>query len=156
MKSRGVYETPGGTILYHAHEKLEQIALDRDTQHYKQSVALKYADLVYNGLWFSPLRKALQVFVDETQKTVTGSVTMVLYKGNIIDAGMTSPYSLYSDELATFGEDDIYNQNDAEGFIKLFGLPQSARKMAEQIWAKGETTEPGAFSDVARNNEWLR
>lgn len=156
MKSRGVYETPGGTILYHAHEKLEQIALDRDTQHYKQSVALKYADLVYNGLWFSPLRKALQVFVDETQKTVTGSVTMVLYKGNIIDAGMTSPYSLYSDELATFGEDDIYNQNDAEGFIKLFGLPQSARKMAEQIWAKGETTEPGAFSDVSRNNEWLR
>ncbi len=156
MKSRGVYETPGGTILYHAHAKLEEITLDRDTQHYKQGMALKYADLVYNGLWFSPLRKALQVFVDETQKNVTGTVNMELYKGNIIDAGMTSPYSLYSDELATFGEDDIYNQNDAEGFIKLFGLPQSARVMAEQKWAQGETTEPGEFTEVERNNEWLR
>lgn len=156
MKSRGVYETPGGTILYHAHAKLEEITLDRDTQHYKQGMALKYADLVYNGLWFSPLRKALQVFVDETQKNVTGTVKMELYKGNIIDAGMTSPYSLYSDALATFGEDDIYNQNDAEGFIKLFGLPQSARVLAEQVWAKGETTEPGQLPDVPRNEQWIR
>ncbi|AMB99408.1 argininosuccinate synthase [Aerococcus urinaehominis] len=137
MKSRGVYETPGGTILYHAHQKLEQIVLDRDTMHYKQQVALKYAELVYNGLWFSPLRQALQAFVDQTQVNMTGQVKLELYKGNIIDAGVTSPYSLYSEELATFDEDDIYAQDDAEGFIKLFGLPQSARAMKEQTW-KGQ------------------
>ena len=131
MKSRGVYETPGGTILYHAHEKLEQLTLDRDTQHYKQNLALKYGDLVYNGLWFSPLRQAMQTFVDYTQKTVTGEVTLELYKGNIIDAGITSPFSLYNEELATFDEDNIYNQNDAEGFINLFGLPQTARVLAK-------------------------
>ena len=131
MKSRGVYETPGGTILYHAHEKLEQLTLDRDTQHYKQNLALKYGDLVYNGLWFSPLRQAMQAFVDYTQKTVTGEVTLELYKGNIIDAGITSPFSLYNEELATFDEDNIYNQNDAEGFINLFGLPQTARVLAK-------------------------
>lgn len=134
MKSRGVYETPGGTILYHAHEKLEQICLDRDTLHYKQVIALKYSELVYNGLWFSPLRKALAEFVKATQVNVTGQVKMELYKGNIIDAGVTSPYSLYSEEFATFDEDSVYNQNDAEGFINLFGLSQTVRVLAEQQW----------------------
>ncbi|AMB94247.1 argininosuccinate synthase [Aerococcus sanguinicola] len=136
MKSRGVYETPGGHIIYHAHEKLEELCLDRDTLQFKQVLAHKYAELVYNGLWNSPLRKALQQFVDETQKHVTGQVKLELYKGNVIDAGTTSPYSLYNEELATFDEDDIYNQNDAEGFIKLFGLPQTARVLAEKEWKK--------------------
>ena len=123
MKSRGVYETPGGTILYHAHEVLETICLDRDTQHYKQQIALKFAELVYYGQWFTPLREALSAFVDETQKTVTGDVKLKLYKGNIINAGVTSPYSLYSEEIATFGEDEVYDQMDSKGFINLFGLP---------------------------------
>ncbi|MED5769070.1 argininosuccinate synthase, partial [Streptococcus anginosus] len=136
MKSRGVYETPGGHIIYHAHEKLEELCLDRDSLQFKQILAHKYAELVYNGLWNSPLRKALQQFVDETQKHVTGQVKLELYKGNVIDAGTTSPYSLYNEELATFDEDDIYNQNDAEGFIKLFGLPQTARVLAEKEWKK--------------------
>ncbi|MFB5068834.1 argininosuccinate synthase [Aerococcus sanguinicola] len=136
MKSRGVYETPGGHIIYHAHEKLEELCLDRDSLQFKQVLAHKYAELVYNGLWNSPLRKALQQFVDETQKHVTGQVKLELYKGNVIDAGTTSPYSLYNEELATFDEDDIYNQNDAEGFIKLFGLPQTARVLAEKEWKK--------------------
>ncbi|MGX7372150.1 argininosuccinate synthase [Aerococcus sanguinicola] len=136
MKSRGVYETPGGHIIYHAHEKLEELCLDRDTLQFKQVLAHKYAELVYNGLWNSPLRMALQQFVDETQKHVTGQVKLELYKGNVIDAGTTSPYSLYNEELATFDEDDIYNQNDAEGFIKLFGLPQTARVLAEKEWKK--------------------
>lgn len=134
MKSRGVYETPGGTILYHAHEKLEQICLDRDTLQYKLVIALKYSELVYNGLWFSPLRKALAEFVKATQVNVTGRVNLELYKGNIIDAGVTSPYSLYSEEFATFDEDSVYNQNDAEGFINLFGLAQTVRVLAEQQW----------------------
>ena len=123
MKSRGVYETPGGTILYHAHEVLETICLDRDTQHYKQQIALKFAELVYYGQWFTPLREALSAFVEETQKTVTGDVKLKLYKGNIINAGVTSPYSLYSEEIATFGEDEVYDQMDSKGFINLFGLP---------------------------------
>ena len=123
MKSRGVYETPGGTILYHAHNKLEEICLDRDTYHYKQQVGLKFAELVYFGQWFTPLRSALSAFVDSTQETVTGDVKLKLYKGNIIDAGVTSPYSLYDEEIATFDEDDVYNQADASGFINLFGLP---------------------------------
>ena len=123
MKSRGVYETPGGTILYHAHEVLETICLDRDTQHYKQQIALKFAELVYYGQWFTPLREALSAFVDETQKTVTGDVKLKLYKGNIINAGVKSPYSLYSEEIATFGEDEVYDQMDSKGFINLFGLP---------------------------------
>jgi argininosuccinate synthase len=123
MKSRGVYETPGGTILYHAHEVLETLCLDRETLHYKQQLALKFADLVYFGQWFTPLREALSAFVDETQKTVTGTVKLKLYKGNIINAGVTSPYSLYSDAFASFGRDEVYNQADAGGFINLFGLP---------------------------------
>ncbi len=123
MKSRGVYETPGGAILYHAHNKLEELCLDRDTFHYKQQIGLKFAELVYYGQWFTPLREALSAFVDSTQQTVTGDVKLKLYKGNIIDAGVTSPYSLYDPEIATFNEDEVYNQADADGFINLFGLP---------------------------------
>ena len=123
MKSRGVYETPGGTILYHAHNKLEEITLDRDTYHYKQQVGLRFAELVYFGQWYTPLRKALSAFVDSTQETVTGDVKLKLYKGNIIDAGVTSPYSLYDEDIATFDEDEVYNQKDSAGFINLFGLP---------------------------------
>ena len=123
MKSRGVYETPGGAILYHAHNKLEELCLDRDTYHYKQQVAIRFAELVYFGQWFSPLREALSAFVDSTQQTVTGDVKLKLYKGNIIDAGTTSPYSLYDEEIATFGEEEVYNQADSAGFINLFGLP---------------------------------
>jgi argininosuccinate synthase len=122
MKSRGVYETPGGTILYEAHDALETICLDKETLHYKQQVALKYADLVYNGLWYSPLREALDAFVDKTQEPVCGEVKLKLYKGNIILAGLTSPYSLYDLDMASFGESD-YNHADAAGFIRLFGLP---------------------------------
>ncbi|MEG1890908.1 MAG: argininosuccinate synthase [Clostridia bacterium] len=127
MKSRGVYETPGGTILYRAHQVLETLCLDRDTQHYKELLASRYAELVYFGQWFTPLREALAAFVTETQKTVTGDVTLKLYKGNLINAGVTSPYSLYSEEIATFGEDHVYNQQDSAGFINLFGLPIAAR-----------------------------
>ena len=122
MKSRGVYETPGGTILYKAHADLETICLDKMTAHKKAEIALTYADLVYNGQWYTPLREALDAFVDKTQENVTGSVTLKLYKGNMINAGVKSPYSLYSEELASFGESD-YNQKDSEGFINLYGLP---------------------------------
>ena len=132
MKSRGVYETPGGTILYRAHQVLETICLDRDTQHYKELVAAKFAELVYFGQWFTPLREALSAFVDETQKTVTGDVTLKLYKGNMINAGVTSPYSLYNPEIATFDEDDVYDQSDSAGFINLFGLPIKVRAMMEK------------------------
>lgn len=120
MKSRGVYETPGGTILYHAHNKLEELTLDRDTYHYKQNVALRFAELVYFGQWYTPLRKALSAFVDSTQEQVTGDVKLKLYKGNIIDAGVTSPYSLYDEDIATFDEDEVYDQKDSAGFINLF------------------------------------
>ncbi len=129
MKSRGVYETPGGTILYRAHELLEMLCLDKDTQHYKQQLAMRFAELVYDGQWFTPLREALSAFVDKTQETVTGDVRLKIYKGNIINAGMKSPYSLYSEEIATFGEEDVYNQHDAEGFINLFGLPIKVRAL---------------------------
>lgn len=132
MKSRGVYETPGGTILYHAHEALETLCLDRDTQHYKQQVAIKFADLVYYGQWYTPLRQALTAFVDTTQQTVTGEVKLKLYKGNIINAGMTSPYSLYSEEIATFGEDNVYDQTDSQGFINLFGLPIKVKALLDE------------------------
>jgi argininosuccinate synthase len=132
MKSRGVYETPGGTILYYAHEVLETLCLDKETQHFKQQVALKFADLVYNGLWFTPLREALSAFVDETQKTVCGEVKLKLYKGNMINAGTTSPYSLYNEDMATFAEDDCYNQMDSQGFINLFGLPIKVKALMEQ------------------------
>ena len=129
MKSRGVYETPGGAILYFAHEMLEQLCLDKNTQHMKQKLALDFADLVYNGLWYTPLREALSAFVDKTQETVTGTVKVKLYKGNITGAGMTSPYSLYDEEIATFGEDAVYNQADSAGFIALYGLPIAVQAM---------------------------
>ena len=123
MKSRGVYETPGGTILYHAHEVLETICLDKETQHYKAGLAQKYADIVYNGQWYTPLREAMDAFVDKTQETCTGDVKLKLYKGNIINAGVTSPFTLYSKDFASFDEDDVYDQKDSAGFINLFGLP---------------------------------
>ena len=129
MKSRGVYETPGGSILYFAHEMLEQLCLDKNTQHMKQKLALDFADLVYNGLWYTPLREALSAFVDKTQETVTGTVKVKLYKGNITGAGMTSPYSLYDEEIATFGEDEVYDQADSAGFIALYGLPIAVQAM---------------------------
>lgn len=132
MKSRGVYETPGGTILYAAHEKLEEITLDKDSAHYKKQVALKFGELVYDGKWYTPLRKALSSFVDETQKTVTGDVKLQLYKGNIIPCSVTSPYSLYSSGMATFDEDDCYDQADSAGFIHLFGLPLKVRALNNQ------------------------
>ncbi|MGN1098864.1 MAG: argininosuccinate synthase [Christensenellales bacterium] len=123
MKSRGVYETPGGTILYRAHEILETICLDRDTQHYKKLISEKYAELVYFGQWFTTLRESLDAFVDKTQENVTGDVKLKIYKGNLINAGVTSPYSLYDEDIATFAEDEVYDQKDSAGFINLFGLP---------------------------------
>lgn len=132
MKSRGVYETPGGSIIYYAHNEMENLCLDRATMSYKQMVGIKYSELVYDGMWFSPLREALAAFVDETQKTVTGTVRLKLYKGNIISAGAKSPYSLYSQEYVTFGADEVYNQADASGFINLFGLPLTVRALMKQ------------------------
>jgi len=131
MKSRGVYETPGGTILSLAHAELESLCLDRDVAHYKQHVALDYAELVYYGKWFTTLREALQAFVSETQKTVTGTVHLRLYKGNVIVTGRESGESLYREDFATFAQDEVYNQRDAEGFINLFGLPLKVRAMRE-------------------------
>lgn len=131
MKSRGVYETPGGAILYHAHEVLETLCLDKETAHYKQQIAIKFADLVYNGQWFTPLREALSAFVDSTQQTVTGDVKLKLYKGNITNAGVTSPYSLYDEDIATFAQDDVYDQMDSQGFINLFGLPIKVKAMMD-------------------------
>ncbi|MBE6607251.1 MAG: argininosuccinate synthase [Ruminococcaceae bacterium] len=133
MKCRGVYETPGGAILYDAHKYLETITLDKMTAHKKQELAVTFADLVYNGQWFTPLREALSAFVDKTQENVTGKVRLKLYKGNIIKAGVWSDYSLYSEEIATFGEDNVYNQADSAGFINLFGLPI---KVQAQVNAK--------------------
>lgn len=133
MKCRGVYETPGGAILYFAHKYLETLCLDKYTAHKKQELAVTFADLVYNGQWFTPLREALSAFVDKTQERVTGKVKLKLYKGNIIKAGAWSDYSLYSEEIATFGEDNVYNQADATGFINLFGLPI---KVQAQVNAK--------------------
>lgn len=132
MKSRGVYETPGGTIIYSAHEMLETITLDKETLHTKQMLAGKFADLVYNGQWFTPLREALSAFVDKTQETVTGEVKLKLYKGNLTPASVTSPYSLYDEAIATFGEDEVYNQADSEGFINLFGLPIKVKAMLDE------------------------
>ena len=130
MKCRGVYETPGGSILYKAHSVLESICLDKMTLHEKQRLAITYAELVYNGQWFTPLREALAAFVDKTQETVTGTVRLKLYKGNMINAGVWSDYSLYSEEIATFGESD-YDQTDSKGFINLFGLPIKVKAMVD-------------------------
>ncbi len=131
MKSRGVYETPGGTILMEAHMQLEELILDRDTLDYKKLVAVKFADLVYEGKWFTPLREALQAFITSTQQNVTGEVKFKLYKGNIIKAGTTSPYSLYSESLASFTTGELYDHHDAEGFINLFGLSMKVRAMLD-------------------------
>ena len=131
MKSRGVYETPGGTILFKAHQELEYLTLDRQTMHYKEVIASKYAELVYDGMWFSTIREALAAFVDVTQETCTGTVRMKLYKGNCTVAGSKSPYSLYSEDLATFGESD-YDQKDSEGFINLFGLPLKTKAIMQK------------------------
>ena len=130
MKCRGVYETPGGAILYKAHSVLETLCLDKMTMHEKQKLSITFAELVYNGQWFTPLREALSAFVDKTQERVTGKVRLKLYKGNMINAGVWSPYSLYSEEIATFGESD-YNQKDSEGFINLFGLPIKVQAMVD-------------------------
>ena len=132
MKSRGVYETPGGTILMEAHKQLEELTLDRETLAYKKLVATKFANLVYEGKWFCPLREALQAFVEKTQETVTGQVKMRLYKGNIIKAGTTSPYSLYSESLASFTTGELYDHKDATGFINLFGLSMKVRAMMNE------------------------
>ncbi len=134
MKSRGVYETPGGAILYQAHKVLETITLDKETSHFKAIVGQKYADLVYNGQWFTPLREAMDAFVDSTQKTVTGDVKLKLYKGNIITASVTSPYTLYDEQTASFGVDEDYNQADATGFINLFGLSIKERAKLSAKW----------------------
>ena len=131
MKSRGVYETPGGTVLYYAHDVLETITLDKATQRMKQTLAIDFADIVYNGQWYTPLREALSAFVDKTQETVTGDVKLKLYKGNIITAGVTSPYTLYDEEVATFDEDNVYDQKDSAGFINLFGLPIKVKAMLD-------------------------
>ena len=136
MKSRGVYENPGGSILYYAHRELESLCLDRATFHFKQHVAVKYAELVYDGMWFCQLREALAAFVASTQQTVTGTVKLKLYKGNIISAGSKSPYSLYSQEYVTFEHDDVYNQADATGFINLFGLPLKVRALMQEQTGK--------------------
>nr|WP_320146324.1 argininosuccinate synthase [uncultured Anaeromusa sp.] len=132
MKSRGVYENPGGAILYYAHRELEYLCLDRQTMHYKEGVAIRYGELVYDGMWFTPLREALAAFVDSTQETVTGTVRLKLYKGNIMAAGAKSPYSLYSKEFVTFERDEVYNQADATGFINLFGLPLKVRALMKK------------------------
>ena len=132
MKNRGVYETPGGTILSTAHRELEHLCLDRDTMHYKDLVAQRYAELVYNGQWFTPLKEALDAFVDATQRTVVGDVRLKLYKGNCIVVGRRSPHSLYNPDLATFGEEEVYDQKDAIGFINLFGLPLKVRALVER------------------------
>ncbi|MGN1121533.1 MAG: argininosuccinate synthase [Eubacteriales bacterium] len=136
MKCRGVYETPGGAILYAAHNYLETICLDKMTAHKKQELSITFAELVYNGQWYTPLREALSAFVDKTQETVTGKVKLKLYKGNIIKAGVWSDYSLYSEEIATFGEDHVYDQSDAKGFINLYGLPIAVRAKAKKNWEK--------------------
>ena len=132
MKSRGVYETPGGTLLHEAHKCLEELTLDRDTAAYKEIIGVKYAQLVYDGLWFTPLKEALDAFIDKTQETCTGVVKMKMYKGNCTIAGMSSPYSLYNEEFVTFGEDEVYNQADAEGFINLFGLPLKVNALMKE------------------------
>ncbi len=136
MKCRGVYETPGGAILYFAHNYLETLCLDKMTAHKKQELSVTFAELVYNGQWFTPLREALSAFVDKTQEKVTGKVRIKLYKGNMIKAGAWSDYSLYSEEIATFGEDHVFNQADATGFINLYGLPIKVRAQVDQRNAK--------------------
>ena len=134
MKSRGVYETPGGTLLYFAHRELEELTVDRETLRYKEAVAIKYGELIYYGLWYTPLRKALDAFIDSTQENVTGDIKLKLYKGNISVVSRRSPYSLYHPELDTYEEDELYNQADATGFINLFGLPLQVEGLLRETW----------------------
>jgi argininosuccinate synthase len=136
MKSRGAYETPAGTVLYFAHKELESLVLDRETMHQKEMLAPRYAELVYNGQWYTPLREALDAFVNVTQKYVTGTVRLKLYKGNVISAGRKSPYSLYREDFATFSQEDVYDQSDAKGFINLYGLPLTVRALVQGEWEK--------------------
>jgi argininosuccinate synthase len=138
MKSRGVYETPGGTLLYKAHAALEQLCLDKETLHYKQQIGLKFAELVYNGRWFTPLRASLTAFVESTETHITGTVRLKLYKGNVILAGRRSPNSLYREDYVTFDADDVYNQADANGFIRLYGLPMKVEAML-RVEGKGQS-----------------
>lgn len=151
MKSHGVYETPGGTILMEAHQALEQLCLDKQTLHYKELVAHKYAELVYNGQWFTNLRKALDAFVDVTQRSLSGTTRLKLYKGSITVVGRKSPYSLYREDFATFGEEDVYNQQDAEGFIKLFGLPLKVEAMLDIEGVRREGHEEPDYSKFKRD-----
>ena len=151
MKSRGVYETPAGTVLYMAHSDLESLVLDRDTLHFKEMLAPKYAELVYNGQWFTPLRYALDAFVENTQQDVSGSVKLKLYKGNCLVVGRRSPYSLYREELATFGEEDVYDQKDAKGFINLYGLPLKVRSLVEMEWGKKVSYSEPDYSKFKRD-----
>jgi argininosuccinate synthase len=143
MKSRGVYETPGGAILYYAHEELEHLCLDRETYAFKQTAGNKMAEIIYGGRWFTPLREAVEAFVDSTQKTVTGTVKLKLYKGSISSAGATSPYSLYNASIASFETGELYNHFDAKGFIRLYGLPVLVRSFMEQGFVKGNSSVEG-------------
>ena len=151
MKSRGVYETPGGTVLYAVHQALESICLDRDTLHYKLHLGLRYAELVYNGLWFTPLREAMDAFVGKTQERVTGTARIKLYKGSCTVVGRKSPFSLYREDLATFGKDDVYDQSDAAGFINLFGLPLTVRALIAQEEAQNAGLQAPDFSRFKRD-----
>ena len=156
MKSRGVYETPGGTILFEAHSALEKLILDRDTTQYKYIVAQKFAQLCYDGLWFTPLREAISAFVDETQKLVTGTVRMKLYKGSATAAGRKSPNSLYSEEFATFSKDEVYNQSDADGFINLFSLPLKIRAIQKQNKEGGVQQHETLERKVLKGGDFVR
>lgn len=151
IKSRGVYETPGGTILMAAHQALESLTLDGETLHYKDLIAEKYAEMVYYGRWFTPLREALDAFVRETQRNVTGTVRVKLYKGNCTVVGRKSPYSLYREDYATFGVDSVYNQADAEGFINLYGLPLKVRALLEQSLRGQSTDQPSTLTSFKRD-----
>ncbi len=151
MKSHGVYETPGGTLLVEAHQGLEQLCLDKQVLHYKELIAHKYAELVYNGQWFTPLREALDAFVAVTQRHMTGTVRLKLYKGSVTLVGRKSPYSLYREDYATFGEEDVYNQQDAEGFIKLFGLPMKVAAMLNIEGVRRGQHEEADYSKFKRD-----
>jgi argininosuccinate synthase len=155
MKSRGVYETPGGTILYKAHSALEKLVLDRDTMSYKTLIAQKYAQLVYDGLWYTPLREAIDAFVDSTQEIATGVVRMKLYKGNCTAVASKSPHSLYSEEFATFSKDEVYNQKDAEGFINLFALSMKIRAILKQKNSKGSEGNEALGRKVFKGGEFI-
>ena len=155
MKSRGVYETPGGTILFKAHADLEKLILDRDTMQYKNIVAMKYAQLVYDGLWYTPIREAIDAFTDCTQKNVTGVVKMKLYKGSCIPVASKSDYALYSEEFATFSKDEVYNQGDAEGFINLFSLPLKIRAIQKQAQEGGAKEYASLERKVIRGGDFI-